>query len=333
MAEGFGLSVHRASAALAASIAAATLAGCVASSVVDDEPGYGGPVRAPSPVTSLAWAHGREIHVGETTWVTSGTARELAPVADGVFAVIDHDLVWSTPEQTLVVTELGGFGGSLSVSADGRYLGYIDQASGEKDDYDTPIATAVVVDLATGAEVLRTTEGMGEVESDDLAALYPEVNPIFLGFDGNAGYYTMGETYRVSLPTGEVQEYPTNPDSMAWGPAWPGAEQFLKNNFMGHPGWPYQRSTETPGSIRNAATGERVPLTIEGYRTFIFEGWLDRTRAYGVFLARPAGEPAGRSVLATCDLDAVTCKPLGDEIRISPGEPIVWGPPALQLEG
>lgn len=90
---------------------------------------------------------------------------------------------------------------SLAASPDGRYVALIDLTSGEEDRYGTPQAATVVVDTRTGEEVVRSADGMGDRATDDLAALYPDVELEVRGFADGVFWIDTAEGTRTVDPT------------------------------------------------------------------------------------------------------------------------------------
>ena len=85
-------------------------------------------------------------------------------------------------------------------SSDGRRLAFLDLEHGPKDRYGTPLAIAIAYDATTGAPLVTSYAGMGDVRTDDLTDLYEDAEPAIKGFDGEA-LLVHGATgdYRVPL--------------------------------------------------------------------------------------------------------------------------------------
>jgi hypothetical protein len=162
----------------------------------------------------LVWASGSTIHLGDGTTLDAGVPiRSYVVAKGGAYVVPDtgsDDERW--PELLRVTPDgsepLGVHpeSDSLTPSPDGGHLAFLDR-SGERDTYDTPLAEAVVVDLATGREVLRSDDGMGDPATDDLADLYEDATPYVVGVDDeHAWFHTVGDVRSVDLASGEVEE-------------------------------------------------------------------------------------------------------------------------------
>jgi len=191
----------------------ALLLGPLLAACGDDPAGPGGDWPAAEETVEargLVWAAGRTIHLGDGTTLDAGApVRAFVVGRGGAFVVPDtrsEDETW--PE--LVRVTPGGHEplgvhaepGSLSLSPDGRYLAFLDH-SGERDDYGTPLAEAVVVDLDTGREVHRSADGMGDTATDDLADLYEDAPPAVLGVSATHAYFlTPGEVIAVEISSG-----------------------------------------------------------------------------------------------------------------------------------
>lgn len=160
----------------------------------------------------LVWAAGSTLHLGDGTTLDAGVPiRSYVVAQGGAYVVPDTgsdeqpwpELLRVGPEGT---ERLGVHPErrSLASSPDGRYLAFLDR-SGERDRYDTPLAEAVVVDLETGEEILRSDDGMGNPAVDDLADLYEDATPYVLDVgDEQAWYRTPGDLRSVDLATGDV---------------------------------------------------------------------------------------------------------------------------------
>lgn len=164
--------------------------------------------RAEVELRGLVWAGpDGTIHLGDgSTLDAGGAVRSFVLARGGAYVVREDDdtLLRVGPEGT---EELAARPDpqSLAASPDGRYLALVDH-SGRRDRYDTPLAEAVVVDLVSGRQVLRSDAGMGDPADDDLADLYEELEPSVLGVDEHRAYVLTTDDLRaVELRTGEVE--------------------------------------------------------------------------------------------------------------------------------
>ena len=209
---------------MVAALMTCLLAGC--GDDTDDDPtpeGSAWPVSSdPVDPGGLVWATGSTVHLADGTTIDTGDSLGPYVVAgDGVFFTTDVEasgtpresgpnpsrLFLAEPDGT--VTDTGFDVATLAASPDGRYLGVLDLTSGERDDFGTRQAEVVVVDLTSGEEVVRSTEGMGDPESDDLAALYPEIVLGVARLTEDTAYVEgVGEAWAYDLVTGEGEPLP-----------------------------------------------------------------------------------------------------------------------------
>lgn len=175
--------------------------------------GCGHDVHLPRPPSAayadpqVTWAQGGTIHYGERTIHVGGTITRLWRTAYGF--VIGRMVGSGFLDQTAYgftdghhFTRFGGDIEDVEVSPDGRYVGWLDfdgrlEPTGR-------LADAVVVDLRTGHEVLRTDRDMGGA-SDNISDLYEDSNMDFLGFDHHYAYWVTPKgkvkTHRARLGT------------------------------------------------------------------------------------------------------------------------------------
>lgn len=182
--------------------------------------GSDGPAGSPAswPTTStpvatdgLIWASGSTVHLPDGSTIDTGDLAGTYVVAGaGVwFASADPDEREGNALPELRVATVDGVEdlgvhpgiGSLTPSADGRWLAFIDRL-----EEGAGSAEAVVVDLTTGEEVVRSSEGLlpKEAEGADWTDLYEDAPVGMLGVvDGTA--YVQGLNALVShdLTTGE----------------------------------------------------------------------------------------------------------------------------------
>lgn len=166
--------------------------------------------------SGLVFAVGDTVHLGDGSTLSVGDEIDRFVLGGGgVFFSRDESgpevgryldaapLYYS--DGTGKATRLAESAANPRTSPDGRYLGFVDTISGEKDEYGTPLAQVVVVDLESGEEVARTSEGMGDPGSDDLRDLYEDAEPgALLVTDETASYDGVGEVMAIDLATGEV---------------------------------------------------------------------------------------------------------------------------------
>ncbi len=169
----------------------------------------------------LVWASGSVVHLSDGSTIDVGGPLTTYVVAgDGVYftpAESDEDgtehgntstgpLRFAGRDGEVVDTGLTVYVESIDGSPDGRYLGLVDATSGEEDDFGTPVATAVVIDLTSGERVVDTTDGMGDPDADDLSHDYAEIylRTRFLD-DASVFVEGLGEDRVHSLPGGESE--------------------------------------------------------------------------------------------------------------------------------
>lgn len=315
---------RRLAAAVSLLVLGPALAGCGNDS---DEPRGGAWPDATASVETrgLVWASGSTIHLGDGSTLDAGQPiRSFVVARGGAYVVPDTgsdeqpwpELVRVTPDGT---ERLGVHpeSDSLSPSPDGRHLAFLDR-SGERDRYDTPLVAAVVVDLETGDEVARSSDGMGDPDSDDLADLYEDATPYVLGVDdGHAWIQTVGDIRSVDLATGDAEVVETD-----GGPAGEPWYDALRTELVAESpdgGWTIEpRRGSAPRLV--AADGTVVDTTLTaadlGFSPFdppeeiqwSLDSWVDASTAAGSAVARRGGEET--RVLITCSVPAGRCGPV-----------------------
>ena len=308
--------------------------------------------QTPFEAPELSWAQGSQLHYGDEAFdVGPGSVRSLWRTPHGfVLSVKDA----SDPDAAVETyffdgqgqTRLPGRPGSIAVSPDGRYAGWID--------FDGPrrligrLAEVVVQDLVTGKEVVRNHDNMGGA-TDDLDSLYSNAEVRFLGFDETHAYW--------QTPTGKVTRWRARLDGGAplpaerisrEGPAAPVGRPWdslvglrsgmlpdgrLAPDDLGPPGFasPDRRwclTTGHPGRLPvvDCRTGARSTPTYPDRRVS-FGGWRDADTFY--VLAVPGLPRAGdrsapdrsTGVMASCDLPGGQCRTLR---QVTGTESFVW---------
>jgi hypothetical protein len=303
---------HRAAGTALALALALLLGGCG-----DDDPapgsGDGGWTATEDPVdrSGLVWAADGVVHLGDGSTIDTGSDLEGYVVAgDGVYFVKATDdggsgkIFHATPDG---VDATGAYADarSLKPSADGRYLGFIDMTTGQEDGFGTPVATAVVVDLDQGKEVVRSTDGMGDPDGDDdLLDLYEDSDaPFVFGVTDDTAYIgTTDGAFAYDLASGEgtqVADTTTDARDQDW---------YHQLNP--------DRATNPSGtwSILNRYDG-RPPLLVPDHGKPVagdapfdvwgLDSWLDDSTAVGS--AAPAEEGGTGVVLLTCVVPSGAC--------------------------
>lgn len=266
----------------------------------------------------VVWAQGTTLHAGSETFEVPGQAQRVWPTPYGFLLqlgagpVVLFDGQQSTP--------LPGEQRTVHVSPDGRFAGWIDDGP-ERSRADR-LAAAVVVDLRTGAAVLRDDDGMGD-ESDDLADLYEDGEPTFLGFDDTAAYWRVVKgralQRRAELPTadgGPSARRPGRSEQRAGTPY----DLLIGRGRTGGG----VSGIVSPDGHWCVTVGERGTLPVEDCRTSAsvtprypapdvrFGGWVDDD-SYAVLARagqpepRPLGPDRTTGVIAVCDLPSGAC--------------------------
>lgn len=129
------------------------------------------------------------LHRGERELPLPSYVEELAPTAYGYLVRHRTGPGLDAPSRLVLVDGddievLPGDPSGARVSPDGRHVGWIDHEGPRRVGY--RLAEAVVVDLATGEEVLRDHDDMGGWFDQDL---YGNQWPTFLGFDADGAAY------------------------------------------------------------------------------------------------------------------------------------------------
>lgn len=283
----------------------------------------------------LVWAVGGVVHLSDGTTIDVGGPITTYVVAgDGVYftpaesdeAGTEHGNMTTGPlhfadrDGEVTDTGLTVYVESLGSSPDGRYLGLIDATSGPEDRFSgLRRATAIIVDLTTGARVVETADGMGDPEEDDLDHDYPEV---YLGVRfpdiGSAFVEGLGD-FRYSLPDGEgapadagvrSPSDPTSPDG-----AWTIRDRGFDDQVTSREGEPTPIVTGTP----------RRDL----------RWWLDDSTVVGIAISGPgAGQdlgPDNASTLVTCQVPEGSCTPVDATTGVRITFPVGAGDEALDL--
>ncbi|MCR6032646.1 hypothetical protein GGQ22_14555 [Nocardioides sp. zg-579] len=266
---------------------------------------------APVDPSGLVWAADGAVHLGDGTVIDTEQQIEAYVVAgDGVYLVPagDHEgpgapLLLAT-EDRLEETGARVEPDTLRTSPDGRYLAFIDPATGEQDAFGTPVATAVVVDTVRGEEVVRSSEGMGDVGEDDLADLYEDAeSPEVLGLTDTTAYVAGPDGVRAhDLASGEgsvVADSASEVYDTDWFAALRG-EDALTN-----PAGTWRIVDPTDGSpVRLVPEGGGAPVvTRSPVDVYELDSWLDDETAVG------GGLDGETDLLLACTLPTGECAP------------------------
>lgn len=151
----------------------------------------------------------------------------------------------------------------IVTSADGRYAAWINSRWPDVSAGD--VAEVVVVDVPKGEVVFRSTEGMGEGDSD-LVDAYEEVTPQVEGFEGDRLYWSnadgAGDLQVTTLPDGATRGTLVGPD-------------FFDNSS---PDGTYTVDAQRKWPRLQVDTRPPTPQPEQpevGHRFQVFGGWLD----------------------------------------------------------
>jgi hypothetical protein len=305
----------------------------------------------------ILWAQDSAIHYGDRRFdVAPWLVRSMLRSDYGLLLEVAQRRGPYAPTRTVwydgrTLTELPGDVHEAKVSPDGRYLGWIDLDGPELGH--GRIAEAVVVNLRTGAELLRDHDGMDGDGRVDVAEQYAEGGPAFLGFDRSAAYWSdvVGEGHqrRFDLATGKATDMGEPDPAVSSGPrlgdsvrGWDAdahdgrdAEAGIRTGFLSpNLRWYFDTSSTGRLPVRDERSGEDVTPNY-GYRWVFFGGWRSREAFY--VLARRAFDfeiaprPDGSSgVLLTCDVRSRRC---GSVRRVRDLNTIVFGFGATMFGG
>ncbi len=299
----------------------------------DDGPGSSGErwpsTSSPVDADGLVWASGSEVHLPDGSmidtevpagsYVVAGVGVWFASAEPGDFD--DNRLPALRVAMADGVQDLEAHPavGSLTTSADGRWLAFIDRL-----DEGAGPAEAVVVDLRSGAEVLRSSAGLvpSESEGADWTDLYEDAPVGLLGVvDGTA--YVRGLTTLVShdLTTGEATT-----DDLDWSAI--RATQWWRSTHLAAPLWNADRSWQIPTQefgavpVLESADGVRVTTTVPDttgppgspdvsgppLEEWSLGGWIDETTVVGITPSRDGFDVDWRTpVLLTCTVPSGDC--------------------------
>ncbi len=282
---------------------------------------------SPVDTDGLVWASGDQVHLPDgSTIATDGPAGSYVVAGPGVWFTSARTGEGSELPELRVATPDGvettgahPHIGSLTSSDDGRFLVFLDRL-----DEGTGPAELVVVDLTTGDEVVRSSEGLlpDETEGADWTDLYEDAPVGVLGVaDGTA--YVQGLNTLVShdLSTGKA----TTAD-LDWGAV--RESEWFRSIHRTAPLWNADRSWRIPAQtygatpVLESADGERVTTSVPDatgalgspdvtgppLEEWSLGGWLDETTAVGITPSRDGFDVDWSSpVLLTCTVPTGEC--------------------------
>ncbi len=294
-------------------------------------------------VTAPTWVVGDTVHIGEDE-VTVDPAPESYVVAEhGIYFTAGRSLYFADGRGAEKIAPIGS--SKIVKSADGRHLGMIDAAHGPTDGGGTHVAVPVVFDLATGEQVLRPPPGRSLEGEEDLADLYEDAEPDFLGFDDVAAYAVdplRQGINRFPLGGGSPELVEPSSDGVPQLPPFEGqlgfdvsAERARGGGLKLAEGDPreaiypaalspdgkylFGNGSANPGEFFDAETGERLSFE-HGMRLFSLGGWLDDDTFYGATSDAGSLEgPEGRAVIVSCQTTgSQKCAPISEEFDLPP---------------
>lgn len=313
--------LRRSSLAVAGLVCALTAAGCSD----DDGPAAGGGATWPStdsPIDTdgLVWAAGDVVHLPDgSTIQLDQEVGSYVVAGPGVFHLADGPdgarLLLTRADGEVVGTDADP--ADLQTSADGRWLGMLDQPEGPNGPREI-----VVVDTTTGEEVVRSDRGVGasaveDPDDTDWEDLY-EDSPVEVvsivddtayvsGLDGHLAWdLTTGEAEVVDEPVHRVDDPPY------WNPShtWQVPVQDLGAVPVLEPEQGEPVRTSFGGGYSSPLPGE--PDT-DSWTLF---GWLDDETAVGLTSTTDPYDPL--PVIVTCVVPSGECEVLdGTERGVS----------------
>ncbi|NYG59385.1 hypothetical protein BJ980_002308 [Nocardioides daedukensis] len=264
----------------------------------------------------LSFADGRTIHLGDGSTIDAGQWVGAYVVAgDGIYFTLapgddydedrDRRLRLATADGIEVIDVLPD-PMSLTVSPDGQHLAFIDH-NGERDTFGTPQAEAVVVDLGTGEEVVRSNSDMGDPAEDDFADLYGELEPEIHGFVDDRVYVrTVKDTTAFDLDTGKATQVTTG-DSVTdqdWF-----QELTIDGSKSPSGTWSItSRDNAVPQLIGPAGKVVATDLQIQDFEVrWHLDSWVDDSTPVGTAEVTDPVTTEVVTVLITCAVPSGTC--------------------------
>jgi hypothetical protein len=321
--------VHRGSIAAVVGMLVAVSAACG----VGDAPRPGSErwptTSTPVATDGLVWASGSTVHLPDGSTIDTGRLAGAYVVAGaGVwFASSEPDELEGNELPRLRVAtgdrilDTGAHPhiGTLTTSADGRWLAFLDRR--EKG---AGAAEAVVVDLMSGEEVVRSRRGLGSSDDDtyDWTDLYEDAAVGVLGVVDDTAYVQgLDSVVAWDLSTGEPTTEDLDWERIRTSSWWQSLHRIP-------PLWNADRSWRVPEQdfgatpVLESADGDRVTTTVPEptgplgspdvtgppLEDWTLGGWLDATTALGVTPSRDgAGADWLHPVLITCVVPTGAC--------------------------
>lgn len=271
-----------------------------------------------SPAGQLVWAEDGVIHLPDgTTWDAGVDIASYVVAGDGAYVLADGSTeLLHVDADGARPTGAHADPQTLRASPDGRFLVFLDPDAGTADQYDTPLLVTVVVDLERGEEVLRSSAGMGDLKTDDLADLYEDAAYGTLGITDDTAWVlgATGEVLTVALPDGDVtSKEVSNPND----PTLPWYTPRFEDDLNGGPWNADHTWVILEGRVRDrfqSADGQVVEPRPDT-AMWTLGGWINPTTAVGTAVAGPVSEanlvdPDAERTLMTCTVPDGACTPV-----------------------
>jgi hypothetical protein len=301
----------------------------------DDDPDTGAEgerwpsTSSPVDADGLVWASGSTVHLPDGSTIdTERPAGSYVVAGPGVwFASAEPGDLEGNRLPSLSVATADGVEdldahpatGSLTATTDGRWLAFIDRLEDG-----AGAAEAVVVDLTTGEEVVRSDEGLVPSGSDDVdwTDLYEDAPVSMLGVvEGTAYVAGLDSLIAFDLATGE----PTTSD-LDWDAI--RATEWFRSLHRTAPLWNADRSWQVPeqefgaAPVLESADGERVTTSVRDgsgplgspdvsgppLEEWSLGGWVDDTTVVATTPSRDGFDADWTTpVLLTCTVPSGEC--------------------------
>ena len=307
-----------------------TIAGC------GSEDGPGGPTTAwptasgPVATDGLIWASGSTVHLpdGSTIDTEALTGSYVVAGAGVWFASADPDELEGNELPSLRVATAEGVEdldvhpdiGSLTTSADGRWLAFVDRLEGG-----AGAAEAVVVDLTAGEEVVRSSKGLlpSATEGADWTDLYEDAPVGMLGVvDGTAYVQGLDSLVSYDLSTGGSTSSDLEWEAIRTSGWW---RSLHRTAPLWNPDRTWRIPAQEPGATPalEAADGQRVSTSVPSssgplgspdvtgppLEEWSLGGWTDVTTVVGKTPSRDGSSVDWTSpVLVTCVVPSGECE-------------------------
>ncbi|CAM3649375.1 hypothetical protein [Nocardioides zeicaulis] len=279
----------------------------------------------------LVWASGSTVHLPDGSTIDTGDRPAGAYVVAGPgvwFASADAGELEGNELPRLRVATSDGVQDldahpaidSLTSSADGRWLAFIDRL-----DDGAGAAEAVVVDLDSGEEVVRSSEGLvpDETAGADWTDLYEDAPVGMLGVvDGTAYVQGLGDLVTYDLATGDATTSDLDWDAIRGTDWWASLHRTA-------PLWNADRSWQVPAQrfgakpVLESADGERVTTSLPSatgplgspdvsgppLEEWSLGGWIDDTTVVGTTPTRDGSSVDWLTpALITCVVPSGDCE-------------------------